>query len=135
MPAKDAYHDIVVTALKKDGWLMVKEQLPLTISTRTLWVDIKAGKIATNDIIIVEIKGFEKIRSPMDYLENVVGQYMVYRVILEEKHLNYPLYLAIPHQAYSSLFAEEIVKLIINKLDIKLLVFDTNLEEIVLWKS
>ena len=135
MPNTDAHHDIVKKALKKDGWLTVKEQLPLTISTRTLWVDIKAEKASTNDIIVVEVKGFEKLRSPMDYLENVVGQYMVYRVILEQKNLNYPLFLAIPHEAYSNLFQEEIVKLIIDKLDIKLLVFDTNLEEIVLWKA
>ena len=135
MPIKDNYHDTVITALRKDGWSRIKEQLPLTISTRTVWVDIKAQNTTNGEIIVVEIKGFENIRSPIDYFEDTVGQYMVYRIILEEKGLDYPLYLAVPHQAYSGFFREEIVKVVIEKLDIKLLVFDTNLEEIVLWRS
>ena len=134
MPAKDAYHDVVVNALKKDGWTSIQEQLPISIATRTIWVDIKAEKPSSSEIIVVEIKGFENLSSPVSYLGNVVGQYVVYRAVLEHKQIKYPLYLAVPHIAYSNFLREEIAQVIINRLDIKLLVFDTSLEEIVLWQ-
>lgn len=135
MPAIDKHHNIVITALEKDGWTSIEEQLAISISRRTVWIDIKAENRSSERIIVVEVKGFENLLSPISYLEQVIGQYIVYRVVLEYKKLNYPLYLAVPHTAYIGFLQEELAKTVIEKVDIKLLVYDTNLKEIVLWQT
>lgn len=90
---------------KKRGGQEIQSQLPLTLSTRTVWIDLKAENATRGEIIVAEIKGFENMRSPIDYLEKAVGQYIVYRIMLEQQSLDYPLYLAIPHKAFSGFFS------------------------------
>ena len=58
MPAKDGYHDVVVNALKKDGWTVYTKQLYLTIEDRAVWIDIEAEK--SDQMIVVEVKDFDE---------------------------------------------------------------------------
>ena len=44
MPAKDFYHDVVKTALIKDGWT-VTDDLPLRVGKRDLLVDLQAERL------------------------------------------------------------------------------------------
>ena len=94
MPAKDKYHDVVVNALKKDNWTINREQILLAVDNRNMWVDIQASKADATQVILVEVKGFEYIPSPIAYLQSVVGQYMVYKTVLDYLGIDYPLYLA-----------------------------------------
>jgi hypothetical protein len=132
MPAKDKFHDVVVNALKKDGWLILKEQMSLRIGERRLWIDIQAENEA-NQIILVEVKSYYNIDSPVDFLEKILGQYMLYRDILDEKGQTESLYLAIPEQAHKDLFEKEIGKLVLRNHSLNLLVYNVEREEIVLW--
>lgn len=131
MPVKDAYHDIVVNALKKDGRVVKTKQLYLTIEDRAVWIDIEAEK--TDQVIVVEVKGFENLRSPLTYLYSVVGQYMVYREILRYLELDYDIFLAVPHEAYETVLHEELSQIIIRNMGIKMTVVDMLTEEIILW--
>lgn len=42
MPAKDIFHNIVVTALQKDGWIITDDPLKLKWGLRELFVDLGA---------------------------------------------------------------------------------------------
>lgn len=82
MPAKDKYHDAVVVALEKEGW-DVESQAYLRVGKRVVWVDLKAQQSDGKTFIMIEIKGFENMASPVDYIAHSIGKYVLYRAILE----------------------------------------------------
>jgi hypothetical protein len=135
MPAKDAYHDIVVNALKKDGWDVINEQVRLVIGDRWMWVDIQADKIDEKLSVLIEVKGFENIPSPIAYLQSVVGQYMIYRVILDYLEWEHPLYLSVPDHAFNDILGEEIGVEVIKQVGMKILTFSVEREEIIQWTT
>ena len=87
MPAKDIYHDAVKNALSKDDWKITNDPLVLEWGGKDLFVDLGAEKIISAEKdrqkIAVEIKSFLGTYQVND-LENALGQYIVYRNILEE---------------------------------------------------
>lgn len=108
MPAKDGYHDTVVRALSKGGWTIVSEQVALILEERRLWIDIRAAKESENAIILVEVKGFERAPSPVEYLANATGKYALYQAVLDYLGIDIPLYMAVPEAAYHGILSEEI---------------------------
>ena len=133
MPAKDRYHDAVVRALIKDGWTIISEQLYIDFAGRHLWIDIQAVKAFEQLTILVEVKGFENMPSPVDYLASAVGKYVIYLSALDYAGLDTPLYMAVPTVAYESILSEEIGRRTVRKASIRLMVFDPIEEEIVRW--
>ena len=135
MPAKDKYHDNVVNALKKDGWHIVRENVVVGDKVRQLYIDILARreKDAIVEAVLVEIKVFEGIKSPMTYLEKAVGQYMLYLAFLDYTDEKIPLYLAVPTTIYDNLFSENIVKYAVQFFKMKMVIFDPVQEQIVKW--
>lgn len=133
MPAKDKYHDAVVRALEKDAWKVTDEQLLLSVGRRRLLVDIEASHEQQNIVVLIEVKGFENMPSPVDYLETAIGQYVLYRAILEFTGRDSSLYMAVPITAYMSIFNEEVGQIAIERLKLKLMIFNPVLEEIVEW--
>lgn len=136
MPAKDIFHDIVVTALKKDGWQITDDPLKFSWGLRELFVDLDAKKLIAaskgTTKIAVEIKSL-MVRSPINELENALGQYILYRNILEETEPERSIYLAIRNSTYLEIFSEPIGVLTIQKSKLYLLVFDEKKEEIIKW--
>jgi hypothetical protein len=136
MPAKDIFHDLVKTALQKDGWLITDDPLRLKWGLRELFVDLGAKKLIAaqkGEIkIAVEIKSFIG-KSPINELENALGQYILYRNILEETEPKRLIYLAIRKATYQEIFSEPIGTLTIQKNKLYLLIFDDEKEEIVQW--
>lgn len=82
--------------------------------------------------IIVEIKSFRGPSQIYD-LQQCLGQYLLYRAILEESKSNLALYLAIRQAIYEQIFSEAIGRLLIGKYHLRLLIFDSGQEEIVQW--
>jgi hypothetical protein len=136
MPAKDIYHDIVVTALQNDGWKITNEQLKLTVGNRSVYVDLGAEKLFAAEKegrkIAVEIKSFIS-PSLIHDLEEALGQYVLYLNILEELEPQRLLYLAVPIVIFSDFFSEPICQLLLRKTVIRLIVFDPIKEEISQW--
>ena len=135
MPAVDRYQGVVVNALQKAGWQVVDSPHIIRIERRSIFVDLTAQR--TNEdfdqqIVILEVKGFED-RSAVHNLEEAVGQYMIYRALLDEIGIRYPLYLAVPILAFNGILSERIGQVVRKRLGIKLLVFDVSSEEIVQW--
>ena len=136
MPSKDIYHNTVKKALEKDGWLVTKEQIKLTIGSRTLYIDLGADKVLAAEKegrkIAVEIKSFLS-PSPVDDLEKALGQYILYRDILEDQEPERILYLAVTDAVFEEIFSEPVGQIAIKKQRLRLLIFNPDTEEIVQW--
>jgi XisH protein len=138
MPAKDIYHEAVKKALIKDGWNILGEGYTLEYGGDNLYVDIAASKpIAAerdNQRILVEVKSFLG-RSFMNDLEMAIGQYIIYRDIVETKGLNFKLYLAVTVAVYDTGFQKQLARLIVERNQVNLLIFDPDKEVLLEWTS
>lgn len=138
MPAKDLYHDAVKAALIKDGWLILADPYRIQYKDVDLYADLAAERpIAAEregQKIVVEIKSFVG-RSPMTDFHNAVGQYAVYRSLIQATEPTYQLYLAIDDITYENFFTREGIAFIVRTSQIFLLVVDIDQQEIVQWIS
>jgi hypothetical protein len=138
LAAKDIYHNVVKIALEKDGWTITNDPLRLTIGSRSVYVDLGAEKLFAAEKegrkIAVEVKSFVN-PSPVNDLENALGQYILYSKILEEEQPERVIYLAIPLNVFRDIFSEPIGQILLRKTDLRLLVFDPKKEVIVEWTS
>lgn len=136
MPAKDIYHDAVKIALEKDGWTITKDPLVLQWGSKDLFVDLGAEKLLAaqrqNEKIAVEIKSFVG-SSQVNDLEKAVGQYIIYRNILEEIEPDRALFLAISQKAFQDIFAEPLGRLVSRKNQLYLMIFDPQNQEVRQW--
>jgi len=133
VPAKDRYHNAVVRALLKAGWVITDEQVAVILGERRLWIDIEAVKASDRLAILVEVKGFENMPSPVEYLAEAVGKYVLYRAALDYGEVATPLFMAVPTVAYAGILSEDIGQQAIARVGINLIVFDPMMEEIVQW--
>jgi hypothetical protein len=135
MPAKDTYHDAVRRALVKDGWTITDDPFRLVWGERDFYVDLGAERVVAAEKagkrIAVEVKSFLG-PSPMHDLELALGQFLLYRSILEEQEPDRVLFLAIPDEP-ADVLAEPIGLLLIAKHLIQAVVFDPQKEEILRW--
>jgi hypothetical protein len=137
VPAKNLYHDAVVRALTADGWTVTDDPLTITFGGKDLFVDLGAERVTVaaekgNRRIAVEIQSFLN-RSAVRDLQEAVGQYEVYRAILEETGSDRALYLAVPHRVHEGILTDKFGQLIVKRLGLKLLVFDDEQEKVMQW--
>lgn len=107
MPAKDLYHDLVKNALIKDGWTITSDPYIIKYEDAELYADLAAQTIlaATRQTkqIVVEIKSFVG-KSLMYDFHNALGQYIVYRNLIQLTEPEQTLYLAIDDIVYQTFF-------------------------------
>lgn len=136
MPRKDIYDDTVKLALQKAGWTVTREQFPLKIGNKRLSIDLGAERLISAERgikkILVEVKSFVG-ESEVKDLEQALGQYVLYRQVLNEIGDNRELYLAVTATTFSSVFNIELGQVLSKNEIIKLVVFDDLTEEIVQW--
>jgi len=136
VPAKDIYHDTVKLALQKDGWTITHDPFPLQIGKKRLSADLGAERliIAERELqrIVVEVKSFVG-QSDVKDLEQALGQYVLYRQVLNEMGVDRSLYLAVSQATFNSVFTIELGQVLLKNQIIKLIVFDDDHEEIVQW--
>lgn len=80
-------------------WSLITEQIAIIVEDRRLWIDIRASKEAEDLAILIEVKGFEGMPSPIEYLANATGKYAMYRAALDYLRIEMPLYMAVPEAA------------------------------------
>ena len=135
MPAKDTYHDAVRSALIKDGWTITDDPFRLVLGERDFYVDLGAERVVAAEKagrrIAVEIKSFLGASQIRD-LELALGQFLLYRSILEEQDPDRVLFLAIPDEP-AGILDESVGKLLIAKQLVQAMVFDPQKEEILRW--
>ncbi|MEG3896381.1 MULTISPECIES: XisH family protein [unclassified Microcoleus] len=136
MPAKDIYHNEVKNALLKDGWTITADPYFIKYEDAELYADLAAEKpIAAQrqgQKIVVEIKSFVG-RSLMYDFHGALGQYMVYRNLIQLTEPEYKLYLAIDDIVYKNFFQRKSIQLITNENKLLLIVVEMEKEEILQW--
>jgi hypothetical protein len=131
MPAKDRLHDTILRALQAGGWMVIREQVFIKIGGRHIWIDALIEREGEQRFI--EIKGFENINSPIEYLASTVGQYVLYRAVLQDLEIRVPLFIALPTIAYETLMQEEIGQVIAANVKIQMVLIDIEREAVTRW--
>jgi XisH protein len=139
MSAKDRYHDIVRTALEKDGWTVTADPIILTFTPkRQLKIDLGAERLISaereSEQIAVEVKTFLS-PSTISEFHTALGQFLNYRLALKIKQPDRQLFLAVPKDVYQSFFTEEFTQLSIAEYQLKLIIFHVEKQEILQWIS
>jgi hypothetical protein len=136
MPARDIYHEIAKRALIKDGWTITDDPLTLKFGETELYVDLGAEKVIAaekgNDKIAVEIKSFLG-KSIIAETQDAIGQFIMYREVLNDYDADRMLFLAIADEVFEIDFTEALRNLVLKRLEIKVLIFDSEKEEIKKW--
>ncbi|WP_016949021.1 XisH family protein [Anabaena sp. PCC 7108] len=138
MSAKDIFHNTVKIALEKENWQITDDPLYLRLTALVkIRIDLDAEKLIDaekdNHKIAVEVKSFLGL-SAISEFHTAIGQFLNYRIALGQQDPERILYLAISQDIYQEFFTDSFIQTVLQTYEIKLLVFDINKEEIVLWK-
>ncbi len=136
MSAKDIFHDAVKIALEKEGWQITADPLSLKFGDAQIYIDLGAEKILAAEKgeqkIAVEIKTFIN-DSVMFAFHLAIGQFINYQVALENLQPFRLLYLAVPQEVYETFFQSLLARTVLQKYQIKLIVYDPENEVILKW--
>ena len=134
MSRKDTYHDLVKSALIREGWTISHDPYFLQ-SDPKLSIDLGAQRTIAaekgREKIAVEVKSFIA-DSQVTELERSVGQYGIYEELLQIQEPDRKLYLAVPIDAFENIFSRQVGKVAIKKFQLKLIVFSFAREDL-LW--
>ena len=86
----------------------------------------KDGWTITHDPLYIELPDFSEFHM-------AVGQFMNYRFTLRKVEPDRILYLAVPLETYETFFQKETIRQMCQEYRLKLVVYDTTLEEITQW--
>ena len=139
MSAKDRFHEVVKTALQKDGWRISHDPLTVRIEgIADMYIDLGAQKLIAAEQngqkIAVEVKSFIGT-STISEFHTALGQFINYRYALEVQEPDRVLYLAAPLNAYNDFFTKSFIQSVIQRSQVNLLIYDVEVEEIVKWQT
>jgi XisH protein len=136
MSAKDIFHEAVKQALQKEQWVITDDPLKFKYGNVNFQVDLGAERLVAaeraGEKIAVEIKSFLNPSAITDFYA-ALGQFLSYRLGLEETEPERLLYLAVPVDAYRTFFQLEFTQTAIKKYQVLLVVYDPVNEVIVQW--
>ena len=136
--AKDLYHDSVRLALEKEGWTITDDPFIFRLDRVSFRMDLGAERVISAEKgaekIIVEIKTFIQ-SSFIHAFHEATGQYDNYLLALEEIAPDRLLYLAIPEDIWNGYFQERFIKKVIERKDIKLIIYNPTDEIIIQWRN
>lgn len=135
--SKDRFHHIVKIALQKDNWRITHDPLPIQADLFTeMYIDLGAEHLLAAERdgqkIAVEIKSFLGI-SAISEFHTAMGQFGNYRYALEDQDPDRTLYLAISAQIYDTFFQRPFIQSVIQRSQVKLIVYDIDQEVITQW--
>ena len=136
MPAKDKFHGAVRIALEKDGWTITHDPLQVKLGKIEMQIDLGAEQMLAatrgNQKIAVEIKSFLSPSFITDFY-SALGQFLSYKIALEEQEPDRVLYLAVPKETYDEFFALDFTQTAIERYELKIIVYAPAQEEVVKW--
>lgn len=122
MARRDIYHDTVKRALQ--------------IGEKYLSADLGAERLIAAEQglrkIVVEIKSFLG-HSEVRGLQQAIGQYIMYRRVLDKANSGRLLYLAVTESIYEAVFDIELGQIFLEDNFVRLIVFDEEKEVITRW--
>lgn len=136
MPRLDSIHYAVKHALIKSGWSVTDDPYVIQYRRTTLYADLGVERTIAvqrgEQKLVVEVKSFIGASKIQD-LKEALGQYDIYRYLLEETAPDRKLYIAISQTAYKAFFVQDIAQLILGKHQLPVIIVDTEMEEIIKW--
>lgn len=136
MAARDKFHGAVRTALEKDGWTITHDPLQVKLGKIEMQIDLGAEQMLAatrgNQKIAVEIKSFLSASFITDFY-GALGQFLSYKIALEEQEPDRVLYLAVPKETYDGFFALDFTQTAIERYELKIIVYSPAQEEVVKW--
>lgn len=136
MPKLDIIHNAVKNALLKDNWVITADPYVIQYRRTVLYADLGAERPMAverqGQKLVVEVKSFVGASKIQD-LKEALGQYDIYRYLLEEIAPDRKLYIAISNIAYKAFFTQDVTRLILNKHQLPIIVVETETEEILQW--
>lgn len=136
MPQRDVFHQTVRLALERAEWIVTHDPLALRFGSRRLFVDLGAeAPIAAEKggrKIAVEVKSFLG-ESDMRELEQALGQYALYRFLLDRDDPERALFLAVASEVFGRLFDDADGRDLVAAQGVKLLIFDIEKGVVTQW--
>ncbi|MEM8638509.1 MAG: XisH family protein [Cyanobacteria bacterium P01_G01_bin.54] len=134
--ARDRFHNIVRTAIEKEGWQITADPYQIEVNDVDFEVDLAAEKLLAADLgdrkIAIEIKSFIG-SSNLSEFHTALGQFLNYRNALELVDPDRQLYLAVRARVYETFFQRRFIVTTIERYQIRLLVYDVTQEVIAEW--
>jgi hypothetical protein len=134
--AKDRFHQVVRTALEKEGWQITADPYEISVDEVDFEIDLASEKLLAatreNQKIAVEVKSFIGSSNISDF-HTALGQFLNYRNALAIVEPERQLYLAVRSKVYESFFQRRFVIATVRQYNIKLIVYNVAQEAIVQW--
>jgi hypothetical protein len=135
--AKDVYHNIVKTALVKEGWNITHDPMHIDLEETYVEIDLAAEiAFAANrgdEKIAVEVKSFLS-KSIISDFHTAIGQFLDYRDALDDTEPERDLYLAIPNEIFqNTVFQGKFIQRRLKRENVHLITFDIENEIIIQW--
>ncbi len=136
MPARDIFHQVARNAVVKAGWTITHDPLHVDFGGFDFFIDLGAETLigATKDgrKIAIEVKSFAGASSLSEF-HTAVGQFVNYRLVLNQVEPDRMLFLAVSEFAWTNFFATSFGELAVKVHQLRLIVFDEELEVITQW--
>lgn len=136
MPARDTYHQHVVDALTRDGWVVTHDPLIVRVGAKDVFIDLGAERFVAAEKagrkIAVEVRSFVAA-SEVRELEVTLGQFVLYGDALARREPDRVLYVAVRAQVYRDIFLEPMGAMLLENGRLRLIVFDPENREVVKW--
>ncbi|MEM7555027.1 MAG: XisH family protein [Cyanobacteria bacterium P01_A01_bin.84] len=136
--ARDLFHNIVRSALEKDGWIITDDPLSIRSGGVDIQIDLGIERLLAaekgTEKIAVEIKNFVSA-SKISEFHMALGQFINYRTALRLEDPQRILYLVVPSTIYDDFFNLPFTQIIVRENKLKVIVYDVEKEEIISWKS
>lgn len=139
--ARDQIHNLVKTALQKADWHITHDPYPLKVGGFDMEVDLGAENLVAAErgmerIAVEPGRRCDQTFSGMSKVYDfhlAIGQFVDYRIALQEKEPDRQLYLAITEDIFDELFQRPFVQTVIQTLGLKLIVVNISQTEITQW--
>jgi hypothetical protein len=135
--ARDAIHRATRVALEKDGWTISHDPIGIRYADLGTYADLGAtGTLAerTSRRIAVEVKSFVGASMTRE-LAIAIGQFEIYRALLQKSEPDRELWLAVPREIYEDYFRRKAVQWIVASCELRILTINVAKEEIDRWIS
>lgn len=133
---RDAYHDIVITALQKDGWFITHDPFIIPAGKKEIQIDLGAERLVAaqkgKELIAVEIKSFKSTSHIYEFYR-AIGQFEFYAFTLEPVEPERLLFLAVPEGVYESFFQDPHIIQFLETKSIRILVYNIEHQSLSKW--
>jgi XisH protein len=134
--AKDRFHNVVRTALEKEGWRITADPYEINVDDVDFEIDLAAEQILAAERkgqkIAVEVKSFISPSNVSEF-HTALGQFLNYRDALNKVDPTRNLYLAVRVPVYDSFFRRRFIADAVERYQLRLLIYDVEQEAITQW--